>query len=133
MRDARTMNHMDPETKLVHARLEEWGKWAKDIADSNGLPPITVIGRMMEYGPLGAAQAGRPPVSLPDRVAAIDGAVARLCEIDRRGIKEYYLKWQPIEVSARHLSKSVRQFQTILKRARWRIAFDLARFENSVQ
>jgi hypothetical protein len=30
-RDSRCMNNMDPDTKLVHARLEEWSRWAKDL------------------------------------------------------------------------------------------------------
>lgn len=120
MRDKRTMNHMDGDTKLVHLRLEAWGEWAKQH-ESIGYPAITPIGRMMEYGPMGAAQEGRPPVSMPDEIAATDAAVARLGAIDRKAVTEYYTRWEAAEVIARRCGLRVRQFQSVLRRARWRL------------
>jgi hypothetical protein len=119
-RDNRTMNHMDPETKLVHARLEEWGSWAKD-AEIRAWPSITPMGRMVEEGPHGAGQQTKPPISMPDTVAQIDSAVAKLGAIDKMVIKRYYQCWQPIEVMARLSGMRVRQFQNVLRRSRWRI------------
>jgi hypothetical protein len=119
-RDRRTMNHMDSDTKLVHARLEEWGRWAKD-ADAHAWPSITYLGRWIEQGIDGAVQQGKPPIAMPDTVSVVDAAVCKLNEIDRAIIKTYYLKWEPIEVMARRHHMRVRQFQSVLRRARWRI------------
>lgn len=119
-RDRRAMNHMDPETKLVHVRLEEWGRWAKD-SEVHAWPRITLLGRCIDQGETGAAQSGRPPVAMPDRVAVIDAAVCKLGEIDKRVVQAYYIRWQPIEVMARRHSMRVLQFQRVLRRARWRI------------
>src|SRR6185312_11737607 len=108
--DARRLNHMDSQTKLVHARLEEWGKWTRESL--RGWPPRTLLARLIEEGP-GAAQEGRPPVSLPPQVAVTDRAVAHLGAIDRRVIETYYLRWEPMEVMARRTGMRVRQFQNV--------------------
>lgn len=117
-RDPRAMNRMDPETKIVHARLERWGKWAKE--NYNAWPAVTLLGRIVEQGP-GASQQGRPPVSMSEEDAQTDAAVAKLGEIDRKVIIEYYTKWRDIETAARNCRMRVRQFHSVLRRARWRI------------
>jgi hypothetical protein len=119
VRDVRA-NRMDPETKVVHGRLEEWGKWAKDT-EIRAWPAVTYLGRWAEQGIDGAAQQGKPPIAMPDSVAVVDAAVCRLGDIDKAIIKTYYLKWEPIEVMARRHRMRVRQFQNVLRRARWRI------------
>jgi hypothetical protein len=58
-RDKRRVNHMDPETRIVHARLEAWGAWAKD-AEIRAWPASTLLGRMIDQQAVGAAQSGRP-------------------------------------------------------------------------
>lgn len=127
-RDPRTMNHMDAETKVVHARLEAWGKWARD-AGLRAWPAETLLARVMEQGPMGAGQQGRPPISMPDEIATIDAAVTRLGDIDRRVVQTYYLRWEPLEIMARRHSLRARQFQNVLRRARWRIAIRLSEVE----
>lgn len=119
VRDVRA-NRMDADTKLVHARLEEWGKWAKG-GEAHAWPSITYLGRWIEQGIDGAIQQGRPPVSMPQPVAVIDAAVSRLGAVDRAVIQTYYLRWEPIEIMARRHRMRVRQFQNVLRRARWRI------------
>lgn len=119
MRDVRA-NRMDTETKLVHERLEQWGKWAKE-SEARAWPESTMLGRMIEQGPRGASQQGRPPIEIPEPVAIVDAAVCRLGEVDRKVIQIYYLRWEPIEVMSRRCDMRVRQFQNILRRARWRI------------
>ena len=111
------MNHMDPDTKIVHIRLEAWGRWSRD-AQLRPFPSVSVIGRMMEYGALGAAQEGRPPVSMPDDIAAVDAAVARLWGIGKAAVVRYYTHSEPISVSARECRMKARQFQHVLNRAR---------------
>lgn len=112
-------NRMDPDTKMVHLRLEEWGKWAKG-SEAKAWPQTTMLGRVIEQGP-GASQSGRPPVEMPDPVAVVDAAVSRLGAIDRGVVQTYYIRWEPIEVMARRKHMRVRQFQNVLRRARWRI------------
>jgi hypothetical protein len=123
-RDKRRVNHMDPETRIVHARLEAWGAWAKD-AEIRAWPASTLLGRMIDQQAVGAAQSGRPPISMPDEIAKTDGAVCRLNAVDKKAIQLYYLKWQPIEGHARAMHMRVRQFQNVLRRARWRLALYL--------
>lgn len=119
-RDPRYLNHMDPETKRVHVRLEEWGKWARD-AEIRPWPRRTLLGRVMDQGPSGAGESGRPPISMPNAIALVDAAVSRLGDIDRRVVQTYYLRWEPPEVMARRVGMRLRQFQSVLRRARWRI------------
>lgn len=119
MRDVR-MNRMDGETKIVHERLEAWGRWARD-SEVRAWPKTTLLGRVIEQGPMGASQQGKPPINIPDQVAVVDAAVCRLGAIDRGVIQTYYLRWEPIEVMARRHKMRVRQFQNVLRRARWRI------------
>lgn len=127
MHSSRTMNHMDPETKSVHLRLEEWAKWAKG-AEVRAWPSMTLLGRVIEQGASGAGQSGRPPTHMPDRVAVVDAAVARSCEIDKCALRIYYQRSLEDGASAADLARrmpgrmKVRQFQNVLRRARWRIA-----------
>jgi hypothetical protein len=123
-RDKRVMSHMDPDTKAVHSRLEAWGAWAKD-GEIRAWPASTILGRMIDQQATGASQSGRPPISMPDDIAAVDAAVCALNDIDKRAIRIYYLKWAPIEVHARLMHMRVRQFQNVLRRARWRLALRL--------
>lgn len=121
-RDRRTMNHMDAETKIVHARLEEWSRWAKDVGIA-GYPRQSLTEKAAQYGKLGIPQEsnykGEP--MMPDHVAVVDSAIARLGDIDRRVVRTFYLHWEPTEVMARRCSMRKRQFESVLRRARWRI------------
>jgi len=117
----RTSNRMDQESRAIHDLLEQWGKWALD-STLRAYPPITLLGRMIKYGPRGAAESGPPPVAMPSHIAAVDAAVAKLGEIDRKAIKAYYTREQPTEACAKDCHMRVRQFQNVLRRARWRVA-----------
>lgn len=122
IRSPRTMNHMDPDTKEVHARLEEWARWAKDIGIA-GYPRQSLTEQAAKYGKLGIPQEPlhKPEVVMPDRVAAVDAAICRLGDIDRSVVRAYYLNWEPTSTIARRLKMRERQFQNVLRRARWRI------------
>lgn len=120
-RDKRRMNHMDPETRVVHSRLEAWGAWAKD-AEVRAWPASTLLARMIDQQAAGAAQGSKPPISMPDQIAATDAAVCKLNAIDKRAVQIYYLKWQPVESLARMMHMRPRQYQNVLRRARWRLA-----------
>jgi hypothetical protein len=127
-RDRRTMNNMDPETKAVHIRLEQWG--AETREKHTGWPPVTMLGRLMKQGPMGASQTGNPPTALSPQAANVDGCVAKLCQIDQRAIKLYYQGWIAREALAKQLCMRERQAQNVLRRARWRIAAHLAVMED---
>jgi hypothetical protein len=120
VRNPQSINAMDDDTKAVHYRLEQWGKWSKD-GEVRAWPSITPMGRMVEEGPHGAGQVGKPPISMPEPIAEVDAAVARLGQIDQRVIKQYYRYWEPTEVMARRLGMRKRQFENVLRRSRWRI------------
>jgi DNA-directed RNA polymerase specialized sigma24 family protein len=123
-RDKRVTSHMDPETKVVHGRLEAWGAWARD-SEIRAWPVATLLGRMIDQQAAGAAQSGRPPVAMPDDIAAVDAAVCRLNAIDKQAIQLYYIKSLPVEIHARKMHMRVRQYQNVLRRARWRLAMFL--------
>lgn len=127
VRDRRTMNNMDPETKAVHIRLEQWG--AETRQRLNGWPEKTLLGRLIEQGPMGAPQAGSPPVELSDPAARIDVCVAKLCQIDQRALKLYYQQQIARESLARQLRMRERQAQNVLRRARWRVQAHLSVIE----
>lgn len=115
------MNHMNSETRMVHARLERWGKWARE--NLHGWPPATLLGRVIEQGLSGASQSGRPPISMPADIADTDAAVARLGAIDKGVIVEYYTRWAPPEMIWKRCRgiRSLSNFRAVLKRSRWRI------------
>lgn len=121
-RNSRVMNHMDPDTKLVHARLEEWARWAKDLGIA-GYPKQSATEKAALYGKLGLPQEPlhKPESMMPEHVAVIDAAICKLGDIDRGVVKTYYLNWTAVEVMARKHHMRVLQFQRVLRRARWRI------------
>ena len=121
--DRRATSHMAPELKLVHLRLEAWGRWSRDKLAP--WPERTVLGRLIEEGP-SAGEAGRGVTELPEPIAETDRAVAHLGEIDRKVIRIYYTEWQPAEYLARRCGMERRRFDSVLNRARWRIAGYLA-------
>jgi hypothetical protein len=120
-RDARAMNHMDPDTKLIHADLEVWGRETRD-REENGLPAVTILGRLIDQGPMGAGQTGRPISDLSPRSALIDMCVARLWKVGQCCIKRYYRSWEPMEIMAKKEGISVSKMKEVLRRSRWLIS-----------
>jgi hypothetical protein len=121
-RDSRHLNHMSNDTKVIHARLEQWAKWAKDFERMGW--PESIFGAIARYGADGASQHGKPPVSMPEEIAVMDAAVAKLGEVDRRVIRRYYLQWAPAECLWKDCEgiRSLSNFRAVLKRARWRLS-----------
>lgn len=118
--DSRSLSHMDPETKIVHVRLEAWGRWARDI-ETRAWPERSVLGRLIEEGP-GAGQAGRPAGYVHPDIAAVESAVVRLPPKEREVVREYYTRWAPPEVVARRVRMGRREFGRVLYRARVRVS-----------
>lgn len=119
--DKRAMNHMDPETKMVHVRLEAWADWVRTELPRE-FPSITVLGRVIEQGALGAAQGTAAPINMPEAVAITEKAVLRLGQIDQKVIRAYYFNWAPVEMLARRVHMRRREFENVLRRARWRVS-----------
>lgn len=117
------LNHMDPDTKIVHMRLEVWGKLCADRL--TGYPRSTLLGRVIEFGMAGASQLGKGVEPIPDEVAETDAAIAKLNWTDRRAVSAYYTRNEPVEACAGRCHMRVRQFQNVLRRARWRLAIIL--------
>lgn len=128
-RDRRTMNHMDPETKAVHIRLEQWGCETRECLQGT-YPPVTMLGRLIEQGPMGASQTGKPPVALSDAAARVDACVGKLCQIDQKALRLYYQSWMTVYELSRKLSMRERQAQNVLRRARWRLGAHLSVMES---
>jgi len=116
-RDPRAMNRMDPATKFIHSLLEQWGKEVRE-RDAGSLPPNTLLGRVIEQGPSGAIQAGRPPVSLSLQSEHIEACWLKLWKKGQRCIKRYYTNWAPMEVMAKDEHMSVASMKAHLHRSR---------------
>lgn len=103
----------------VDYMLEAWARWGK--AALPGWPPKTLLARVIECGFTGAAQS-QPIPEMDEAVQAVERAVLRLTEIERRVITKYYIAWEPGEVSARECGVGFDSYRQILKRARGRVA-----------
>ena len=55
---------------------------------------------------------------MPDEIAAVDAAVARLAANERKVLKAYYMRDEPIEVVAKRCRMKLRTLQATLQRAR---------------
>jgi len=129
-RDARSFNRMDPDTKLIHSRLEEWAKAVKRAAGSRGYPPESIYVKWRLSGV--RTETGHEP-DLSDREAHVDVAVARLGDIDKAVIKRYYLAWRPVKIWQVPGIPSEHRFNVVLKRARWRVDGFLAAIEGPMK
>src|SRR5258708_38669789 len=111
---------MDPETRFIHSRLEAWGRWAHG-AETQGFPAVTLVGRMIKWGPQGASQTQGVPITMPDEIAVVDAAVARLEQPEKQTVIAYYTRWEPVEVLALRFQMKERQVRRVLQRARWKL------------
>ena len=132
MTDNRVMSHMDSETRIVHARLEEWAKW---FLGRIQVGPITCnLGKVIQYGPTGAGHKGvpAPEPEVPSHVVMVEKAVCKLRDVDSQAIRVYYGNRSLLigEVAQRMRPRmNLSQFRNVLRRARWRVGGYLAAFE----
>jgi hypothetical protein len=118
MVDRRVANAMNPDTAMIHARLEAWSSWAAEHLAS--WPEQTLLSRVIQQGVQGAC-VSRGLTEMPDGVAITDRAICRLQSPDRVVICEYYLRWEPAEYVALRLNLTERQLKDRLKVARVRV------------
>jgi hypothetical protein len=90
---------------------------------------MTLLSRLIEYGPMGASQAGAPAPLGDPKIAETERAVAQLPPRYKRAIVAFYA--QSIRgnttLCAKHCHCSIRQLQDTLKHARLMISDALAR------
>lgn len=126
-RSKRELSHMDGQTKLIHARLEEWARHVNRPDGPQGYPSESYNEKWarLEIAP----EPGHEPM-LPERVANVDAAVARLCTVDRAVIERKYRFWRPTDLwKGIPGIKNKAKFDTVLKRARWRVDGHLGAIE----
>ena len=107
----------DGEMAYVDTRLSEWARWAKQGIDMLGYPRATMLARIIDQQITGAAQSGKPPVSMPDVIAEVDLAVCKLSHLMRKVIVAHYLIYASSDVKARSLDISRAHFWRLLGRA----------------
>lgn len=129
IRSARAMSHMSPETMYLHHRLDRWGQFYRDSV-LHALPGVTLLGRVIEYGPMGASQgSGGSTLSVPQDVANVELAYLSCGEIQKEALRSYYLMGGPLEVMARRCGMKVLEFQRALGKGRVRVGGYLAAIE----
>jgi hypothetical protein len=118
-RDRRSLNAMDTETKLIHARLEEWSNETRRHLESRGYPKESYYHKWACLGI--QPNPGHEP-ELSPRSANVDIAVTRLIEVDKAVIWRFYMQWRPVKIWE-HLPgiDGKHKFDVVLKRARWRV------------
>lgn len=121
---ARTDGRNHPKLEGIAASadvaLEAWARWAKRVLGELGWPAWTLVARVIEFGASGAATRNgiTSQIEADNLCEMVERIVMRLKEIDRRVIVLQYMRWQPIEVSARLCSMTPGRFRLILHRAR---------------
>jgi hypothetical protein len=114
---------------VVVERLEQWGRDVGQRSTPGDWPAMTLLSRLIEYGPMGASQAGAPAPLGDPKIAETERAVAQLPPRYKRAIVAFYA--QSIRgnttLCARHCHCSIRQLQDTLKHARLMISDALAR------
>lgn len=118
--DGRNHPRLDGINADADVALEAWARWAKRVLGELGWPAWTLVARVIEFGVSGAAArngiAGQ--IEADNLCEMVERIVMRLKEIDRRVVVLQYMRWQPIEVSARQCSMTPGRFRTVLCRAR---------------
>lgn len=119
---------------LAHSWLMKWAKWARH-GTGLGYPRRWVTERAREGGIL--AGSPRPPTSMPDDMAAIDRAVARLGNRHRsviaRALLLEYLDDSPKEKKAIWCGKSLSGYDGLVRRGQRNVYAQVISLGNTLQ
>jgi len=118
-RSGRAVNAMDPDTRLIHARLDEWAKEVKRSAGARGYPSESayVAWSVLQV----RTESGHEP-DLSERAQHVEAAVLRLGAIDQSVIRRYYLDWRQTGIHKGLAGiNNEDKFRSVLKRARFRV------------
>jgi hypothetical protein len=108
----------------IEAALNEWAVYARDGIKHLALPSRTLLGKLIDEGPSGAAQGGKLPVEAWSDVAErVEQAVLhRLTKQEQAVIcSEVFFPW-PREVKARRCGVSATRWSHLLASAKRSIA-----------
>ena len=109
-------------TSEVHAALEAWARWAKTVLAALGFPSISIIGRVVEMGILGAASSGGVHlVEIDQTCELVDRAILRLDSTEREVIARTYLFNDAAQVTAHKCGLTYQYYRLVLHRSRKRI------------
>jgi hypothetical protein len=116
-RYGRAICAMTPRSRFVHDMLcEYFDHPAMRGANGSGM---TVIARLMKFGPTGAAQHGPTvPLELPSRLLLVGDAIKHLNERMRNAVRMTYGGNYPVESIARELHCSHAVARALMKNAR---------------
>jgi hypothetical protein len=122
MRDG-ARGSVEPELLAVDERLLQWGRWARNDGVPGDYPRSTMLARVMEQGPMGAAQQGRSPTTIPELIALVDAAVAKLVYRQRCVVfvRYVYFAGMPAEIQRAKLGLSEYRWKVALRDSRWRV------------
>jgi hypothetical protein len=128
-RSGRAVNAMDPDTRRIHARLEEWAVQVRRSAGACGYPPESVY---VKWALLGVRTETGHESELSPRAANVEAAVLRLCAIDQGVIRRYYLAWRQTGIWKGLAGiNNDDKFRAILSRARFRVDGYLSAIEQT--
>ena len=116
--DGRHHPKLDGVVAEADVALEAWARWGRMAL--SGFPASTVLARVIEFGILGAAArlGVTTAVEVDQLCEMVERIVMKLEEIDRLVIILHYLRWQPIDVSAKQCSMEPTTFRKRLSNAR---------------
>lgn len=111
-----------PDFAFADYALERWARKSANDLQSLGWPPITVLGRVIEFGISGAAQGGAKVMEIDEMFQATDRAVARLRPREKLVVRTHYSgAWRTDKESARKLGMNHTSFRQILLFARTKV------------
>jgi hypothetical protein len=111
---------MDADVANADCRLDAWASWVRQ--NRGAWPANTLLGRIIEQGISGAAQAGSVE-NMPEHVAETDRAVAHIDRRLQQIVKIYYLMHAASEVKAARCGVSRATFWRLVTRGQkavWR-------------
>jgi hypothetical protein len=109
-----------PSDPAIHERLQDWGRDVGGRYSVGDWPAATLLSRLIEFGPMGASQAGAPAPLGDPRIVETERAVMALPSRYRAAVVAFYASATRFNTSlcARRARLSNRQFQDVLKHAR---------------
>lgn len=123
-----------PSFAFADYALERWARKAAGDLTALGWPPVTLLGRIIEFGISGAAQPGAKVLEIDELFQATDMAISRLSEQEKLVVCTHYAgTWKTEKVSAYKIGLSHDTFRKALQFARSKVQSYLeGRFHTSV-
>ena len=105
------------------AAMDSWAEWVRTHRDGPGGGGNSVAYRLMRAKELGIASRGTSiEPEMPELLARVDAALARLDKQENKAFCSYYLAYARAEDKARRCRCNVKTFYARLGRARRKVA-----------